>query len=383
VATQSIFLIYLVGTLLGVISGFVMHRSDYCMAGMFRDIFMFRQTFRIRALALQIVLTMIVIEVFRLLHLLPLYPFPLLNPPSLANLIGGFLFGIGMVLAGGCVVGTLYKMGAGNLLSVCAFGGLLIGSAAYAEIHPWWVKVIANTGLGTKSLTLPQLTGLNPTVFVLAFAAAALPLFRRWRAEHRWEIASHVRGYLQPWKGAVVLAAVSLLSYLLVGMPLGISTTYAKMAAMLEMTVAAKHVADLAFFLATPLHVVHPSSGVLLSGGGGPGFDYIWMIQFPVIGGIVLGSAISALRLREFKIYRRIPGKQFLITLGGGILLGLSSRMASGCNVWHLMGGLPILALSSLMFLGGLLPGTWAGSRLLSGFLGLKPIVFRKEKHDR
>ncbi len=381
-ATQSILLIYLVGALLGLISGFVMHRSDYCMSGMFRDLFMFRQTFRLRALGLQIVLTMIAFEAFRLLHLLPLYPFPLLVPPSLTNLIGGFLFGIGMVLAGGCVVGTLYKMGAGSLLSACAFVGLLIGSAAYAEIHPWWATVIGKTTLGTKALTLPQLTGLSPTVFVLILTGAALPLFLRWRAQHKWEIASRVRGYLQPWKTAVVLAAVGLLSYLLIGMPLGVTTTYAKMAGMLENIIAPEHMATMAFFLAKPLNVVHPASGTLLLGGAGPSFDYIWMIQFPLIAGIVLGSAISAQRLREFRIYRRVPGKQVLITTTGGIILGLSSRMASGCNVWYLMGGLPILALSSLLFLAGLLPGTWVGSRLLPLLLQFKPITRRDENHD-
>jgi hypothetical protein len=105
------------------------------------------------------------------------------------------------------------------------------------------------------------------------------------------------------------------------------------------------------------------------------------MIQFPLIAGIVLGSFISALLLREFKIYWRVPGKQFLITLGGGMLLGLSSRMALGCNVWHLLGGLPILALQSLLFLVGLLPGAWAGSRLLALLLNLKPITLKHSDH--
>ena len=50
------------------------------------------------------------------------------------------LLGVGMVLAGGCVVGTLYKMGAGGIGSVAAFGGLLAGSALYAGVHPAWAS---------------------------------------------------------------------------------------------------------------------------------------------------------------------------------------------------------------------------------------------------
>ena len=41
-ATNSIISMYVVGMLLGLIAGFVMHRSDYCVAGMFRDFFLFQ-----------------------------------------------------------------------------------------------------------------------------------------------------------------------------------------------------------------------------------------------------------------------------------------------------------------------------------------------------
>ena len=377
--TQSVLLMYAVGALLGLVSGFVMHRSDYCMAGMFRDLFMFRNSFRLRALALQILLTMIAFEAVRLCKLLPLYPFPILGAPSLTNIIGGFLFGVGMVLAGGCVVGTLYKMGAGSLLSASAFVGLLLGSGAYAEIHPWWASVTKKTTFWGSYITLPQLTGISPTVFVLLISVATLPLFFRWRVRNNWEIESQVRGYMQPWKAAVVLTAVSLFSYLLIGMPMGITTTYAKMAAMFETLLMPEHVHNLAFFQAESLHALYPASGTLMTGGAGPDFDSIWVIQFPLIVGIILGSTLSAKRLDELKIYRRLPAKQFLITLTGGTLLGLASRMVPGCNVWHLMGGIPILALQSLLFLAGLLPGAWAGSRLMPRLLLLGQTT--RERH--
>ncbi len=336
-ATESIILMYAVGLLLGLAAGFLMHRSDYCMAGMFRDLFMFRQSFRLRALALQIVLTMLAFEAFRLLDLLPLYPFPILGAPSLAAIAGGALFGLGMVLAGGCVVGTLYKMGAGSLLSASAFAGLILGSGLYAEIHPWWAAFSRATTFWEGYITVPQLIGRSPAILVLVVTAAALPLFLSWRTRKLWEIKSRVRGYIQPWKTAAGLAAVGLFSYLLIGMPLGITTTYAKLAAMTENLFSLNHLAGLAFFQATPLNVVHPASQTLLLG--------------------------------EFKVYWRLPVRQFLITLAGGTLLGLASRMAPGCNIWHLMGGIPIFAMQSILFLIGLLPGAWLGSLILPRLL--------------
>ena len=122
---------------LGWGAGFVMHRSDFCMAGMFRDLFLFRSSFMLRVLGLLILVAMVLFGGARLLGWLVPYPPPLLGSPSLANLLGGMLFGIGMVLAGGCVVGSLYKMGAGSMLSAVAVLGLIAaGESHCASIFP-------------------------------------------------------------------------------------------------------------------------------------------------------------------------------------------------------------------------------------------------------
>jgi hypothetical protein len=345
--TGSLFLMYGLGLLLGGAAGFVMHRSDYCMAGMFRDAFLFNNVFRLRALFLQVVVTMAIFEVARLSGFLPLYPFPLLGFPSLANIIGGVIFGIGMVMAGGCVVGTLYKMGAGSVISLTAFAGLLIGSGLYAEFHPFWAVVIKHTTFSHGSKTIPQLLGIAPVSLVLIVVGLSSFLFLQWQA-------------------AFYLSAIGLFSYLFVGMPLGITTTYAKMAAMLENLIASSHVNNLDFFQLSALNVVHPATGALMQGGPGPRIDMIWAVQFPVIVGIVLGSTLSALILKEFAIHYKVPFKQLLMSLTGGILLGVSSRMVPGCNVWHLMGGLPIMALQSVLFLLGIIPGSWLGGKIVS-----------------
>ena len=68
----------------------------------------------------------------------------------------------------------------------------------------------------------------------------------------------------------------------------------------------------------------------------------------------------------------RPPGftaRQIASALVGGLLLGVSARMIPGCNIWHLWGGLPILALQSLLFLAGLIPGAWLGSQMLARFV--------------
>ncbi len=346
-----------------------MYRADFCVAGTFRDFFLFRKTIMLRALLLLIVTTMVLVEILRQLGLLPLYPFPLLGSPSLANIAGGILFGTGMVTAGGCVVGTLYKMGGGSIISAAAFIGLIVGSGLYAEIHPWWSGIVKRFTFFKGHLTLPQVIGCSPVLIIIPLVLVCGFFFYRWQRQKKWHRTSFVEGYLQPWKAALYLALLGTLSYLLVGMPFGITTAYAKAAAYLTKIVTPNHVAQTAFYNAVPLDYSAPISHIQLLGGAGPVVDAITYIQFPLIAGIILGAMIAALRVGEFKIYYRVPARQYVSALAGGIILALGSRMTPGCNIWHLFGGLPILNMQSLLFLAGIIPGSYIGTKILVHFV--------------
>lgn len=353
---------------LGAAAGFAMHRSDFCLAGAFRDWFLFRRTDLLRALGFLVALNAAAFAALGALGALPVFPFPLLGPPTLATAAGGFLFGIGMVLAGGCVVGVLYKMGAGSVLAAVGLGGIVAGSAVYAEIHVPWRSLAAAGALPRPAVTLPGLFGASPLwVGVAALGALAAALWRREAA--RRGTPSAVRGYLTPARAALALCAVSAASCVLASMPLGITTFYAKLAAWGEEALWPGRAGGLAYFSAVPLDVYLPLWDTALRGGPGPTWDGIAAVQGPVVVGIALGGFASAVRLREFRLRAGAPLRQYGSALLGGMLLGLGSRFASGCNVWHLLGGLPILATQSLLFAAGMVPGAWAGSRLLARFV--------------
>jgi uncharacterized membrane protein YedE/YeeE len=56
-------------------------------------------------------------------------------PFGIHTLIAGLIFGVGMVLAGGCASGSLYKIGEGNGTSfLAAFFGLCIGQAVFVDV---------------------------------------------------------------------------------------------------------------------------------------------------------------------------------------------------------------------------------------------------------
>lgn len=354
---------------IGLVAGLVMHRSDFCVTACFRDAVLFRDFFLMRQLLLVIVASMALFELGRLTGLISLHPFPLLGPPSLANVLGGLVFGVGMVLAGGCVCGSLYKLGAGSVASLLAVAGMLAGSALYAEFHPWWSGFSASTVLVPKTVTLSQWLGLSPSVLVLPLAGlGGLWLRREFRAG-RMDRPAFAQGHLAPWKAALIIAGLGFASYVLVGMPMGITTAYAKLGAGIESLFAPEHVAGLAYFSLQPLEYRPPFAVGPVSGGPGPDLDAISAIQYPLLLGIVGGALFSAARLGEWRPRWRLPPRQLASALVGGLLLGLAARMAPSCNIWHLWGGVPILALQSLLFAVGLVPGAWVGARLLTRFV--------------
>ena len=366
---QPYLLIVVSSLAIGLVAGFVMHRSDFCVTASFRDMFLFRDFFLMRQMLLLIVVSMVLFEAGRLAGVITLHPFPLLGAPTLVNAIGGFVFGIGMVLAGGCVCGSLFKFGAGSAASLLAVGGMIAGSTFYAEIHPQWAAFARATVLVEKKVTLAQWLELPPTLLLLPLATAlGFWLWREFRAG-RMDRPAFAAGHLAPWRAAVILALLGFASYVLVGMPLGITTTYSKLGLAIESLFAPEHVGNLAYAAAMPLNYTPPFADRAISGGPGPQLDAIAALQYPLILGIVGGALFSALRLGEFRLQWRLPPRQFASALAGGILLGLAARMAPSCNIWHLWGGVPILAMQSLLFVVGLVPGTWVGARLLTRFV--------------
>ena len=74
------------------------------------------------------------------------------NLTWLSHLVGGLLFGIGMVLASGCGARTLTRVGAGNLKSLVVF--LTLGVTAYMTMRGVLGVLRVNT-LDTVALSLP------------------------------------------------------------------------------------------------------------------------------------------------------------------------------------------------------------------------------------
>jgi hypothetical protein len=80
--------------------------------------------------------------------------------------------------------------------------------------------------------------------------------------------------------------------------------------------------------------------------------------------GIIIGAFIAALIAGEFKW--RFPGwKMMGQTLLGGLLMGFGAVCAAGCNVTHILSGLPLLSFGSLLAAISIALGAWLAAYLI------------------
>jgi len=132
--------------------GFVLHRSRFCLSRVFREPFMTAEGEMTKALMLAVALGAPVGAAFISFGTID----PYLAIPArfwLGSALGGLIFGIGMVFAGGCASGSLWRIGEGHLkLVVAVIFFAWSGSTANA--------VLGKFGLTASSVDIDFLDGM-------------------------------------------------------------------------------------------------------------------------------------------------------------------------------------------------------------------------------
>ena len=83
-----------------------------------------------------------------------------------------------------------------------------------------------------------------------------------------------------------------------------------------------------------------------------------------LIVGIVMGGLVAALISKEFKF--RVPKPLVLLqTFVGGALMGFGAVTSGGCNIGHLLSGIPQLSLGSILAGFSIFLGAWAASYVM------------------
>ncbi len=158
--------------------GFTLQKSRFCFVSAFRDPLLVGTTKLTEALILLLVIS---IPSFALvLHLATIFNLPIklyVTPFGIHTIIGGILFGVGMVLAGGCASGTLMRVGEGFAMQMVALWGIFIGAFLGKYSLPYWLEIFHEF----PGIFLPDILGWIPAILI-----QLLVLFLLWQVILWW-----------------------------------------------------------------------------------------------------------------------------------------------------------------------------------------------------
>lgn len=131
--------------IMGIMVGVVHQRCRFCFASAFRDILKGGGEFR-RSVRLQMGIALGIMVgasgIFTLKYMGYVDPGIYIKPASWSNVLGGILFGVGMVIAGGCASGTLWRAAEGHVKLWIALLAAVISYAplrAYIRTYASWI----------------------------------------------------------------------------------------------------------------------------------------------------------------------------------------------------------------------------------------------------
>lgn len=149
--------------------GYVLQRSRFCFTAAFRDPCITGSTTVTKAVLIAFAITTVGFTAIKYGSFVTTGNIPgqsYIMPISLALIVGGILFGIGMVIAGGCASGTLMRVGEGFTMQALSLLFFVIGSLIGAFNMGWWeINFIATA----PKVFLPDIFGwLGAVVLQLA-----------------------------------------------------------------------------------------------------------------------------------------------------------------------------------------------------------------------
>ncbi len=296
----------------GLVLGYLIERGDFCFHSTLRGLF--RRPPQLNLLRAYLLTLLIAIPLVQGMIALG-WITPWIAPWAWqANLVGGLIFGAGMVIAATCVTGIFYKLGHGMLGTLVGLVTWSIGDllAWRGPLNPLRTALNENPVVTNEmSTTLLNLLGapLGIGLLVLLLAAAALFLWRSPRPTH---------GDYWSW------------------LPLGISVgLFTSLAWLLARAGGANYT----FGTSRVPTALYES----LLGGAETG--NLW-IPVALIA-LLPGSFIAARRAGTFWARGETPTRYSQLA-AGGLLMGVGAGISGGCNLGHSLVGVPLLSLGSV-----------------------------------
>ncbi len=271
----------------------------------------------------------------------------------LSALVGGGVFGFGMVLASGCASKALVRVGGGNLKALVVV--LVLGVAAFATLKGltavWRTQTVDRvaqefTGPANLAPWAAAALGLDPSAAALLLGLA-------------------IGGALVAWAlaGRDFIDGTNLLAGLGVG---------ASVVAMWWVSGHLGHVAEHPETLQDTFLATNSTRAEALSFVSPIAYALDWLMFYSdrnkllTVGivsvfGVVAGSAVTALAQRSFR-WQGFGGTEDLAHhLGGAVLMGVGGVTALGCSIGQGVSGVSTLSATSFVAVFAMIGGAVAG----------------------
>lgn len=346
---------------IGILFGFFLQKGDLCGASAFSEVILMKDWRKIWGLWVCVVTGMVCFAVLDLTGLIQLSPKPFLWA---SLLIGGVSFGIGMVLSGGCVSGTLYKAGAGHMNSLVALLGIPIGIAS-VEYGPLSDLNSYLKTLDAGRITFSSVTGLPFWSLALILAAASLGLsfYLRGKAGRTSGGPNGVLGKLsakswQPWTAGLligILGAAAYLSSAASGRNYPLGVTHGVVFAQL---IATDQNLNYVYRPAPPPSAVAPAT----SPAAAPRKNVsVWLVCLIV--SLIAGSWLSARLSGTARLVAK-PPEQIVVGFAGSVLVGAGAALAGGCVIGNILSGIALMSVGMVYFAVIVVLSNWATTYL-------------------
>ncbi|MCF6460957.1 YeeE/YedE family protein [Clostridium sp. Cult3] len=294
---------------------------------------------------------------------------------SLSTIIGGIIFGIGMIFGGGCASGTLTDSGEGEARAWIVVLFFCIGGILGTVRGPWWAESVFSR-IGT-TVYLPDVFGYIGSVIISLLLLCLLYVFTRRYEDRRKREGTYVEEIYEEWQrplpapkefklfsketyhrlfierwsfttGAILITLVFIFIINTTGSSWGASGPYTLWGVWLFEKFGIDFSSNPA--LAGSLETVNNG-----------------LMNHPVSIrniGMIFGATIALLLAGRFKFNFNFKGKDVLFYALGGIFMGYGAKVARGCNVGALYSGICNFSLSGWYFLVAMTIGGIIGSKI-------------------
>lgn len=342
-------MVLLSGIVVGIIFGFVLQRGRFCMNTAFRDTIFISDFTLFRSFLLALLVAIVGANLLEDLGFMGEFGLRRQGFSIVANMMGGYLFGIGMVMAGGCGTGIIYRIGEGYtsaLMTTFGFAATLVASF-HGPLDPvrrflrdFRVTVGEDEWGPIPNPALWDIFGGTDIAKWIVIAVVAIvltiivlkgkPLAKGPKKGYSWSLTGVLLGF--------ILVFALWASEYWGGQIRGLSAAGPTSEAFLAITMGSSMARVDPMFDLWGILTVSWSALYIL--------------------GIPLGAYLSAKALREFKL-QVPPADELMRTLFGGVIMGFGAAVAGGCTIGHALTGMSSLALASIVSTIFMILGSW------------------------